>query len=245
MKVRQPELTGPMPNGEPFNASVALNGFRRRMQRKPTGEAAIVSRLTADRASENLSGFLRGSKEADLQTAIKLTAFFGKNARMTIHVKSVASDATLVVRLDGVEMLRTNFVGVGAAPTRPHAINQDFTLNLPAGKRLLEIANADGADWILLDSLKLEQVLPSELAGGWTFEPEPVGLHNDKKAVLYVCSPWLVFPAGALRYNPPLLTGQSVKVANWPAGTASTSDGLIHAPARRLVRLKQQRKTQS
>jgi hypothetical protein len=213
------ELVQPVPNGEPFTTQVALNGFRRHLQRKFPGEVAVASRQAADRASEFLSGFLRGSKEADLQRSVKLTAFFGGNARLLFHVKSVASDAVLAVRVGGKELLRTNFVGAGAAPTRPQVINQDFALNLPPDKQVVEIANDAGADWILLDSLKLEQVLPAEFAGGWTFGPEPVGLRNGKKAVLYVCSPWSVYPANALRYNPPFLSDQSVQLAGWPDGT--------------------------
>jgi hypothetical protein len=66
--------------------------------------------------------------------------------------------------------------------------------------------------------LKFEQVLPAEFAGGWHFAPEAVGLRSEQKAVLYVYSPWVIFPAGARRYNPPLLTGQSLQLTNWPAG---------------------------
>ena len=211
-------LAKPIPNGEPFTAQVALNGFRR-MQRKSPGEVALASRLAAERASEALAGFLRGTNEPNLQRSIKLTACLGGNARLAFHVKSVASDATLVVRVDGTEVLRTNFLGAGAVPTRPRAINQDFVMPLPPGKRVVEIANDAGADWILLDSLKLEQVLPAEFAGGWTFGPEPVGLRHGKKAILYVCSPWSVFPASALRFNPPLVADETVKLAGWPAGT--------------------------
>ena len=213
------DLVQPLPEGEPFDAQIALNGFRRRLQRKFPGEVAVASRLAADRASEALSGYLRGSQEADLQRSIRLTAFFGEKARLVFHVKSVASDATLVVRVAGAEVLRTNFVGAGAAPTRPQEINRDFVVDLPPGKRALEIANDVGADWILLDSLKLERVLPAEFPGGWTFGLEPVGLRSGKKAVLYVGSPGVVFPAGALRYNPLLLSHQCLKLADWPAGT--------------------------
>ncbi len=212
------ELAQPIPNGEPFNAQIALNSFRR-MQRKSPGEVAVASWLAADRASESLSAYLRGSKEGDLQRSIKLTAFFGEKARLVLRVKSVASDAVMVVRVDGTEVLRTNFVGAGAAPTKPQEINRDFVVDLPPGKRVAEIANDAGADWILLDSLKLEQVRPAEFPGDWAFAPEPVGLRNGKKAVLYVDSPWVVFPAGDLRYNPPLLSHQSLKLADWPAGT--------------------------
>jgi hypothetical protein len=212
------ELAQPIPNGEPFNAQVALNSFRR-MQRKSPGKVAVASRLAADRASESLSAYLRGGNETNLQRSIKLTAFFGEKARLTLRVKSVASDAVMVVRVDGAEVLRTNFVGAGAAHTKPQEINQDFAFDLPPGKRVIEIANDAGADWILLDSLKLEQMRPAEFPGDWAFAPEPVGLRNGKKAVLYVDSPLVVFPAGALRYNPPLLSHQSLKLADWPAGT--------------------------
>ena len=190
------ELAQLLPDGEPFNAQVALNSFRR-MQRKSLGEVAVADRLAADRASEALSGYLRGSKEANLQRSIKLTAFFGGNARLALHVKSVASDAALVLRVDGTEVLRTNFVGAGATPTKPQEINQDFAVDLPPGKRVVEIANDIGADWILLDSLRLERVLPAEFAGGWKFGLEPVGLRGARKAVLYICSARAVFPAAA------------------------------------------------
>jgi hypothetical protein len=212
------ELAAMLPDGEPFDTQVALNFFRR-LPRKMTGEAAIPNRLAAERASENLSGYLRGTKEAHLQRSIKVTAFFGEKARLALRVKAVASDAELVVRVDGGEVLRQSLAGAGATPTRPQEINKDFTIDLRPGKRVIEVANDTGADWILLDSLKLERVQPAEFPGAWTFTPESVGLRSASRAVLYVCSPWVVFPAGALRYNPSLQASQSVKLADWPAGT--------------------------
>jgi hypothetical protein len=214
------ELAGVIPDGEPFSAPLALNSFRR-LSRKMAGEVAVANPLAAARASESLSGYLRGNKEANLQRTIKLHAFFGAKAKLALRVKAVASDAGLVVRMDGTEVLRTNFPGAAATAIKPHEINKDFVIDLPPGKRTIEIVNAAGEDWILLDSLKLEQVLPAEFAGGWKFAPESVGLRNADQAVLYVYSQWVVFPAGALRYNPPLLTDQSMKLADWPAGRFS------------------------
>jgi len=49
----------------------------------------VASRLAADRASESLSAYLRGGNETNLQRSIKLTAFFGEKARLTLRVKSV------------------------------------------------------------------------------------------------------------------------------------------------------------
>jgi hypothetical protein len=214
------ELTRARPGGEPFNAQIALNFFRR-LKRKMPGAVAVASRLAADRASESLSGYLRGSKEAGLQKAIQLTAFVGDKSKLTLHVRSVASDAELVVRVDGTETLRTPFAGADATPVAPRDINQEFTVAVPPGKRVIEIANESGVDWILVDSLRLEQVQPAGFSGGWNFAPEFVGLRSAKKAVLYVCSPCVVFPAGALRYNAPLQTDQTVKLADWPAGRFS------------------------
>lgn len=214
------ELAGPLPEAEPFNAPVALNFFRR-MQRKMRGELAVANRLAAERASESLSGYLRGTKEAELQRSIKITAYFADKARMSFHVKAVASDAGLVVRVDGEELLRQDFAGAGASPLKPQEINRDFTVDLPPGKRVIEIANAAGADWILLDSLKLERAEPAEFAGAWEFGPEWFGLRNAKRGILYVCSPWVVYPDGALRYRPPLQTGQFLKLTDWPAGEFS------------------------
>jgi hypothetical protein len=182
------------------------------------GAAAVANRLAAERASEHLSAYIRGSREAELQRSIRFTAFFGDHGKLAFRVKAVAADAELAVRVDGTEVLRTNFPGAEATPLRPREINQDFTLDLPPGKRVVEIANDTGADWILLDSLKLEQVRPAEFAGGWTFAPECVGLRRADRAILYVYSPWVVFPAGARRYNPPLQKGHLVKLADWPAG---------------------------
>jgi hypothetical protein len=214
------DLDQELPGGEPFTAQIALNGFRR-MQSKVSGEVAVASPLAAARASENLSGYLRGSKEASRQRSLKLRAFLDGGAKLTLHVKSVASDATLVVRVDGKETWRTNFTAAGASATSPREINRDFTMDIPWGKPVIEVANDSGEDWILLDSLKLERVRPAGFAGGWEFPPECIGLRRAKQAVFYVYSPWVVFPAGALRYNPPLLTNQSVKLPYWPAGRFS------------------------
>ena len=212
-----PDLSRAIPNGELFNAQPTLNSAWR-LQRKLSGKLALADSLAADQASQSLMTYLLGRHDAEFQHPYRITAFFGENAKLGLHVKSVFSDAELIVRVDGAEVLHTNFIRAAGDTTTYRDINQDFTVNLPAGKRVIEIANDAGADWILIDSLKFEQVLPAEFAGGWHFAPEAVGLRSEKKAVLYVYSPWVIFPAGAHRYNPPLLTGQSVQLTNWPAG---------------------------
>lgn len=211
------DLARAIPNGELFNAQPTLNSAWR-LQHKLSGKLALADRLAADQASQNLMTYLLGRHDAEFQRPFRITGFFGEKAKLVLHVKTVHSDAELIVRVDGAEVLHTNFIRAAGVTATYRDINQDFTVNFPAGKRVIEIANDAGADWVLIDSLKFEQVLPAEFAGGWYFAPEAVGLRNEKKAVLYVYSPWVVYPAGALRYNPPLLTGQSLQLTNWPAG---------------------------
>jgi hypothetical protein len=211
------DLARAIPNGELFNAQPTLNSAWR-MQRKLSGKLALADRLAADQASQYLMTYLLGRHDAEFQHPYRITAFFGEKAKLALHVKTVHSDAELIVRVDGTEVLRTNFIRVAGVTATYRDVNQDFTVDLSPGKRVIEIANDVGADWILIDSLRFEQVLPAEFAGGWHFAPEVVGLRSEKKAVLYVCSPWVVYPAGALRYNPPLLADPSVKLSDWPAG---------------------------
>jgi hypothetical protein len=211
------DLTRAIPNGELFNAELTLNSAWR-MQRKLSGKLALADPLAADQASQRLMTYLLGRHDAEFQHPLRITAFFGDKAKLLLHVKTVFSDAELIVRVDGAEVLHTNFIRDAGVTATDRDINQDFTVNLSPGKRVIEIANDTGADWILIDSLKFEQVLPAEFAGGWHFAPEAVGLRSEQKAVLYVYSPWVIFPAGAHRYNPPLLTGQSLQLTNWPAG---------------------------
>ena len=211
------DLAQVIPDGEPFNAVLPLNsGWR--LAGKFSNEIAVANRLAAERASEKLSGYLLGENHAALRRPMRITAFFGEKARATLHVSSVVSNAELVVRVDGREMLRKPFSGAGAAGARPRPLNEDVSVDIPAGKRTVEIAN-EGADWVLANSLKLEPVRPAEFAGGWKFIPESIGLRSGAKAVLYIHSPCVVFPAGALRYNPPLQTNQSVQLADWPTGS--------------------------
>ena len=167
------------------------------MQRKLSGKLALADSLAADLASQSLMTYLLGKHDAEFQHPYRITAFFGEKAKLMMHVKTVYSDAELIVRVDGAEVLHTNFVRAAGVTATYRDINLDFTNNIPAGKHVVDIANDNGADWILIDSLKFEQVLPAEFAGGWHFAPEAVGLRSGNKAVLYVYSPWVIFPAGA------------------------------------------------
>lgn len=209
------DLGEPIAGGEVFTADLALNSFRRILL---SSEAAIANPLAAERSSEFLSGFLRGAKNPDQQRPLRAVAWFGQDARLVIHVDSVASAAELVIRVDGAEVSR-ELLGSPAAlpPGQSRKIDREFTVSIPVGKHTIEIANP-GADWVDLDHVRLEKVRTSTFAGGWTYGPETVGLRRGGRGIVYVCSPWVIYPAGALRYNAPLLDGQKITLRHWPDG---------------------------
>jgi hypothetical protein len=208
------ELAGAIPDGGQFNAQLPLNGAWRL---DLPDEFAVAGPLAAQRAAEFLSAYLQGRAHAEHQRPIRLTAWFGDKAKLVLHVNAVAADAELVVRVDGAETFRTAIADRDGLALPNKEIDRDFPVEIAPGRHLIEVANT-GRDWIYLDFIRLEQVRPAAFAGGWNYGPEAVGLRNGAKAVLYVCSPWVVFPAGAHRYNPPLQTGAKVTLTDWPAG---------------------------
>lgn len=208
-------LGQPLPDRATFNATLALNSFRRIAL---SGEAAIATPLSAERSSEFLSSFLRGQRTHGPQRPLRAQAWFGDSARLVIRVDSVASEAELTIRVDGEERLREKLGSTDAVPTsQSHRIDREFSLSLPGGLRRLEIAN-EGCDWLNLESVRLEHVQPSHYTDGWQHGPEAVGLQQDRKAILYVHSPWVAHPAGQHRYQAPLLKGEMVQLRRWPAG---------------------------
>ncbi len=207
------DLAAPLPGGEIFNAPLALNSFRRIVLQ---GDAAIADPLSAERCSEFLSGFLRGSRQPDEQRPLRVLAWFAPDARLVFHVESVGGATELVVRVDGTDVRREQLGSPGATGSS-HKVDREFAVPVPAGKHWIEIADT-GPDWANLDLVRLEQVRPSAFTGGWKHRPEAVGLRQGARAALYVYSPWMVFPAGQYRYDGPLVHGQSLTLRNWPAG---------------------------
>jgi len=208
------EAGGVDPDGGKFTASLALNAS---WSAELPDTCAVVSPLAAARAAESLTSFLQGRAHAERQRPIRLSAWLGGKAKLVLNVKSVASEAELVVRVDGAEVLREKIADRDGQAQVNNEINRDYAVDLPAGRHLVEVANT-GRDWMFLDSLRLESVRPSAFAGGWDFQPGAVGLRRGDRALLYVCSPAVVFPAGAHRYNPPLLEHATVTLRDWPAG---------------------------
>ena len=204
------DLAAPGPDSSLFTAQLPLTQSRRFTL---TGAFAVANRMVAQRSADALPAWLYGGNgPPNLQVPIRLTAYFGAEAKVAFRVRSVAGPADLVVRIDGAEALREKLGEAGAAD-----VNREFTVNLPAGKHRVEISNA-GAESLILDSLRLAEVRPAGFPGDWQYAPGAVGLRQGAKAVLYVCSPWTTWPAGAYRLNPAVVTGQSLRLTGWPAG---------------------------
>jgi len=223
------ELGEALADAEPFNTQISLNILR---LNPVSGEAAIASPLAADRAAERISTYLHGTKNPHLQQHARLIARFGNNARLVFRVDSVAADADLLVRIDGAEVLREALVNKDGLATLNDEIDREFSVTVPAGKHTVEIAHT-GIDWVNLKSVRLERVLPAPFADGWQFATEAIGLRNGGTAVVYVRSPHVAWPAGALRFNPPVVSGATITLEDWPAGLCKvewidtrTSDGV-------------------
>lgn len=212
-------LAEPMAQGEPFTATIPLNQLR---LNPVSGEAALADPLAASRAAERISSYLHGSKNPQLQQHARFTAWFADKARLVFRVNSVASDADLLVRIDDVEKLRVPLVNKDGLAGLNDEINQEFTVDLPAGKHRVEIAHT-GADWVNLKTVRFERVRPAPFVGGWEFKTEAIGLRNDHAAVVYVRSPHVAWPAGALRYNPPVVHGATMTLANWFPGPSKVT----------------------
>lgn len=206
-------------DGEPFNAAIALNQLR---LNPVSGEAALADPLAAARASERISSYLHGTKNPQLQQHARFAAWFADRARLTFRVNSVAADADLLVRVDGMEKLRVPLTNKDGLAVLNDEINQEFSVDLPAGQHRVEIAHT-GADWVNLKSVSFARMRPAPFAGGWKFSAEAIGLRNDRTAVIYVRSPHVAWPAGALRYNPPVVHGATVTLANWSATSAKVT----------------------
>jgi Domain of unknown function (DUF5060)/Cellulase (glycosyl hydrolase family 5) len=210
------DLGEPSAGGEPFIAQIPLNQLR---LNPVSGEAALADQLAAARAAERISSYLHGTNNPHLQQHARFIAWFADRARLVFRVNSVAADADLLVRIDDIEKLRVPLVNRDGIAALNDEINQEFSVDLPVGRHRVEIAHT-GADWVNLKSVRLERLRPAPFVGGWQFATEAIGLRNNGTAVVYVRSPHIAWPAGALRYNPPIVHGATVTLKDWFPGAS-------------------------
>ena len=207
-------------SGFPYSCDLALNPFSR--VRMP-GEVAIVSPLSAERASEKLSRYLWAPDGiGDLGSGMTINARFGEGGKIRFRVDSVSGDGTLSVKVDRAEMMRMEFPDADGRSEVNGKIDRVLDLDLEEGLRRIELANVTG-EWINLSSVRLENVLPCSYDREWSFGLESVGLRKYGRAIVYLYSPHVAYPANALRLLPPMLEGEQIVVQDWPAGSYDLS----------------------
>lgn len=210
------EVGEPIENGAVFSATLPLSDYRRIPL---SGKVALVNPLAAARASEALSAYLNGSADGASQRPMRLSGNFGAGGKLSFTINSVAGMAELVVRVDGRERERVRLVDADGRVELNHEINRTFEFELAPGRHQIEIAN-EGRDWAYVEKLKVDGLRTSGFPNGWEFHPLQVGLRSDatKRALLYVNSPYITYPAGATLYRPPLVEGGKVRLQDWPEG---------------------------
>ena len=223
------DLAAPVPNGAPFSVQLPLSQARRY---RMTGEFAIADRLVAQRSADALAARLDGSTSAPAgaRNTIGLVAFIGEHGALALRVRPVDPGAELVVRVDGREATRAT-LDPPAPGALPGATTREFPVPLGGGKHHVEIAN-EGTGALVVEMLRIDGVRPAEFPAGWRYGPGAVGLRSGTKAIVYAYSPWISWPASAHRYNPPIVTGESLRLAGWADGayTATWLDPRTGAP---------------
>lgn len=209
-----PTTVGEAQAGAPFAVTLPLDsGWGARL----AGQLAVPSADAAGYAPGVLNSFVHGSAHSDLRIPFRLSAWLTNNARLVLHLNSVSANPILVVRADGAELYRTNLPNRDGGYAVNNEYNVDLSVNLPPGRRLVEIANS-GSDWFYLDWVRLEQVLPAAYTNHWQPPPQPIGLRGPRESLLYIVAPGAAFPAGATNSTLPAHTGQTVTLTNWPPG---------------------------
>ena len=206
-----PEQLGEaIPNADPFDVDLVLNSFRRIRLR---GSAAIATPLSAERASETLQNYLRNTTDPQ-NTATVLEARFTPDGKLILGVDSVSGDCNLVVKIDD-EIVFEKTLPENLGDTSD---DRSFTIAVPEGLHRIELLNTKG-EWIHLETVRLQRVQPSQYAGGWEFEPEVFGLQRDRElAILYVVSPYVVYPANAHQLFPPVVEGFKLAIPDLDTG---------------------------
>jgi len=209
-----PTVGNLLPTGAPFDVSLILNSTWGGM---PSGRLAVPNTAAADYSAGTLNSFVHGVWHADLKTPFILNAWLTNNARLVMHLNSVSDGSVMIVRADGAELFRTNLPNLDGGYAVNNEYNLDIPINLPPGKRLIEITNA-GGDWFYLDSVRLERVLAANYSSNWQATCESIGLRGAHESLIYVVAPHLSFPAGATNASLPPQHAQTVMLTNWPTG---------------------------
>jgi hypothetical protein len=217
-----------IPGAAPFNATLNPNG---QWGFKSTGALAVTDPDAVGRAPSLLNAFFHGTAHPELKNPCKLSAWLGSNAKLVMHLNSVSDGAKINVLVDGASVFTQSVTNKDGLWDVNNEYNTDYSVNLAAGKHLIEIRNT-GLDWFYLDWIRLENVQPSTYANNWTPSPVSIGVKSSAESLLYVVNPAANFPVNATTQSIPPMTNGIIKLNSWPAGnwTAIWNDAKTFAP---------------
>ncbi|MEI6077242.1 MAG: DUF5060 domain-containing protein [Verrucomicrobiota bacterium] len=208
-----------LPDGVPFNVQLPLNSAS---SSNFVGKLAVVNSQVNNYSAAVLDSYIQGTRRANLKTPFQLSAWFTNDASLVMHLNSVASGVNLVVRVDGSQVLSTNIPNRDGRSSVNGEYNTNILVNIPSGKHLIEITNA-GTDWLYLDWVQLNQVLPAAYSNNWQALQTAIGLRGDRESLLYVVTPGVAWPSGATNASLPLQHSQIITLTNWPTGDYITA----------------------
>jgi len=149
------------------------------------------------------TGYLYGDGKQELQAPLRLEGDFAEPTRLRMRLGTVSSHGRLVVKADGKEVWEKTFqCGPGKGEWRKavyqsqwklyqNVYNRDYTTTIPAGTRVIELANVEG-DWLTLIELGLQPLKGSQareyvlgLTLSWGEKQEPVRVVCNDEAWLF------------------------------------------------------------
>ncbi|MBI2516310.1 MAG: cellulase family glycosylhydrolase [Opitutae bacterium] len=206
------------PTGEraaPAEYSGIVN-LNRLLRSKVPGKVRLTGPLSAERAYGSLAAILRGTDARFGPQSLEVSGQWGATAALTVHLRAVMGTPDLRGLVDGKEVSRLHIDT--PKPDLPYRqlVDKTFTVAVPPGEHTVRLEIAE-AGWTILDGCSVQGLVvsPADSAG---FPPEAVALRQDDRAVVYVVSPSMVYPAGALREAGPRQQGHQAILQDWPRG---------------------------
>ena len=204
----------PLPEGQPFTVTLPLDG---NWGVDVNGQLAIANTDAESQSVGVLNAFAHGTAHPDLRNPFRLDAWFTNDARLVMHVNSVSDGAVLAVYVDRNQIFQRSLPNKDGQWLVNNEYNEDIVVELPAGRRLVEIRNT-GSDWFYLDWIRLKTVWPARYANDWRPSAVAVGLRGSRDSLIYVVNPRASFPANATNAVIEPFDGDAVRIESLPAG---------------------------
>ena len=135
------QVGSPIPAGQPFSVTLPLDT---RWGAALPGLLAVNSVRCRDYSASVWNAYVQGTGHPDLRNPFKFEAWLGNDARLTLHLNSVSSGAILLVRVDEKSFFTRSLPNLDGGWQVNNEYNTNITVNLPAGKHLVENRNGGG-----------------------------------------------------------------------------------------------------